>query len=97
MKNSSSLPKVNAWPFSYRPDIPRKGERTMAQCNLSGSCVFFNNGLSEMPCTTECLKEKYCWGDYTECALFIVANTYGRDKRSRFLSPNDLLESIKVN
>ena len=65
---------------------------SMARCILLDSCFFFNNGLSAMPCTTESLKDKYCRGNYGECARFLVFEASGRDKVPRDLSPNDVLE-----
>ncbi|HBG07078.1 MAG TPA: hypothetical protein DDY22_16360, partial [Geobacter sp.] len=68
----------------------------MTRCSLLGSCLFFKKGLPEMPCTTESLKDKYCRGNYGECARFIVSKTYGSEKVPHDLSPNDVFESLKV-
>ena len=65
----------------------------MVHCIFLDSCFFFNNGLSEMPCTTESLKDKYCRGNFVECARFAVSQARGRDKTPRDLSPNDVHET----
>ena len=68
----------------------------MTRCSLLSSCLFFKKGLPEMPCTTESLKDKYCRGNYGECARFIVCQACGNDKVPHNLSPNDVFETLNV-
>ena len=68
----------------------------MTRCVFQASCFFFNCGISEMPSTTECLKEKYCEGRYTECARYNALQAYGTRRVPRSLCPNDLFETQKV-
>ena len=68
----------------------------MTRCSLLSSCVFFRNGLTEMPCTTESLKNKYCRGNYGECARFMISKTRGSEKVPHDLAPNDMFESLEV-
>lgn len=68
----------------------------LSRCSLLGSCTFFADGIPEMPCTTESLKDKYCRGNYDECARYMVFKACGRDKVPRELPPSDRYETLKM-
>ena len=42
----------------------------MANCELLGSCFYFYEQSLDMPHTMEYLKEMYCHGCFTECAIY---------------------------
>ena len=69
----------------------------MAQCELCGSCFFFNEQASEMPHTAAYLKDKYCKRDFAGCARFLVSKSYGKDRVPTYLYPNDIYETLKEN
>jgi hypothetical protein len=75
---------------------PEKDEDFMV-CDIHGTCFFFNNTRSDMPHTVECLKERYCLGDFYECALYRVAASLGEDLVPHDLYPNDMLETLDLN
>jgi hypothetical protein len=44
----------------------------MAECERFKTCPFFNDQLAYMPQTAHAMKEKYCYGDKTQCARYLV-------------------------
>jgi hypothetical protein len=59
----------------------------MADCEKMQSCLFFNNELSDMPALAEIMKQKYCKGDYSKCARYIVCIALGKDQVPEYLFP----------
>ncbi len=39
-------------------------------CDVHKSCVLFNNELSEMQATTEVMKTKYCFTNFSKCICY---------------------------
>jgi len=66
----------------------------MAQCDLIGSCLFFNKLLKDMPCTAEYLVNKYCRGDFANCTLYKYAKAIGKDYVPKYLYPDDMYETL---
>ncbi len=62
----------------------------MPRCNLSNSCFFFNEMSAELPRTMEYLSNKYCEGNFMECARFILARIYGEHNVPTYLYPDEL-------
>jgi hypothetical protein len=70
----------------------------MSCCNLRDSCFFYNNELKiDMPQTTEYLRDKYCTGCFSECAIYMISKAYGKDKVPKYLFPNDLHEFLNFD
>ena len=69
----------------------------MAQCKLYASCFFYNDLVADMPHSTEHLREKYCEGDFNECARFKIAQLHGQDYVPKYMFPNDLLMALNFN
>ncbi len=44
----------------------------MAECERFKACPFFNDQLAYMPQTAHAMKQKYCYGDKTQCARYLV-------------------------
>ncbi len=44
----------------------------MAECERFKTCPFFNDQLSYMPRTADAMKQKYCYGDKSQCARYLV-------------------------
>jgi hypothetical protein len=59
----------------------------MADCEFIARCVFFNDRMDKMPSITERLKVKYCKGDNSGCARYMVVTTLGREKVPSDLYP----------
>ena len=60
----------------------------MAECKLLKGCPFFNDKLKEMPALADQYKRKYCLGDHTGCARFIVFSKLGKSAVPPDLFPN---------
>lgn len=60
----------------------------MADCELLGGCIFFNDKMAKMPSTADLFKQSYCHNDFAACARFQIAKTLGRPKVPTDLYPN---------
>ncbi len=60
----------------------------MADCKLLSGCIFFNDKMASRPGTAEIFKKKYCKGDNSDCARFMVFEALGRPKVPADLFPN---------
>ena len=60
----------------------------MAECDLLKGCLFFNDKMPDNKGLGAMYKNKYCLGDYTKCARYIVATKLGREKVPTNLYPN---------
>ncbi|MEF3697436.1 hypothetical protein [Desulfolutivibrio sp.] len=59
----------------------------MADCEMIAKCIFFNDKMANMPAMAEMMKKKYCRGDNTKCARYLVCKKLGREKVPADLSP----------
>ena len=62
----------------------------MVECELLGSCIFFNDKMADMPATAEMMKNRLCRGNKLECARYMVYQQLGRPKVPLDLYPNDV-------
>jgi hypothetical protein len=70
----------------------------MASCDLCYRCFFFNEPLIDnLSSNAEFLREKYCAGDFAECAIYNLAKSGGIEKVSGYVYPDDFLEDLKTN
>ncbi len=60
----------------------------MADCARLSGCPFFQDTLSNMPSMSESYKRKYCRGDHTACARYLVLDALGSQHVSGDLFPN---------
>jgi hypothetical protein len=58
----------------------------MADCEMLSKCLFFNQ-RANMPAMAEMMKKKYCRGDNTKCARYLVCTRLGREKVPADLTP----------
>jgi hypothetical protein len=61
----------------------------MATCELSNTCIFFNDMMPDMPAVSEYLKDKYCQGDFGACARYQICSEFGRELVPAGLFPNE--------
>ncbi|MDD3626256.1 MAG: hypothetical protein PHV06_02940 [bacterium] len=68
----------------------------MANCECLAKCPFFNDQMMNMPNMATSIKEKYCKGDNSDCARYMVFKTIGREKVPGNLFPHqkDIAETI---
>jgi hypothetical protein len=59
----------------------------MADCELLQGCIFFNDKMQNMPDIAESMKKKYCRGDNSMCARYMVFKVLGGDKVPADLYP----------
>jgi hypothetical protein len=51
----------------------------MPECVCLSGCPFFNDKMRDMPATAAMMKTRYCLGDNTQCARFMVFSVLGRE------------------
>jgi hypothetical protein len=73
----------------------------MANCECLPGCPFFNDKMAEKPATANIMKKKYCLGDNSECARYIIFKSVGKEHVPSDLFPsqheriNKIIEAIK--
>jgi len=60
----------------------------MSDCELLGTCPFFNDQMADMPSMANIIKQRYCRGSNAQCARHMVFRTLGRPS-----VPSDLYPS----
>ena len=68
----------------------------MAQCECLDACPFFNDKMANMPGSAASFKRKYCEGDSSECARFMVFKALGKAKVPADLFPNQVDRAKQV-
>lgn len=61
----------------------------MAICELSDTCIFFNDRMPDMPAVAGFLKDKYCRNGFEACARFRIYREFGRENVPAGLFPNE--------
>lgn len=61
----------------------------MATCELSDTCIFFNDKMPDMPAVAGYLKEKYCHLSFEDCARYRIFVEFGRENVPAGLFPNE--------
>ena len=67
----------------------------MADCELLKGCLFFNDKMPLDSAMGRIYKQKYCTGDNSICARYMVASQLGRDKVPATMYPN-MADQAKV-
>ena len=49
----------------------------MSECECLPRCPFFNDVMSDMPSTADRMKRKFCLGDNSNCARYLVFKALG--------------------
>lgn len=52
----------------------------MPDCEMIEKCVFFNDKMADKPGTASMMKQRYCKGNNSECARYVVCKALGREK-----------------
>ena len=68
----------------------------MADCALLKGCAFFNDRMPDTYGVGAIYKKKYCLGDASICARYMVASTVGRDKVTLHLYPNMIDQAKQI-
>ncbi len=73
----------------------------MADCELIATCLFFKDQMEKAPDMADYQKKKYCEGDNSVCARYIVFKALGRENVPRDLLPiqidigNELIAKLR--
>lgn len=68
----------------------------MADCELLRTCLFFNDKMANRPATAELLKDKYCRGDNSSCARYIVYKSAGRGSVPQDMFPPNIERARQI-
>lgn len=68
----------------------------MSNCEMISKCIFFNDKMANMPSTANLMKKKYCQGDFTQCARYVVCKALGRERVPADLSPSQMDKARKL-
>ncbi|MCM0755038.1 hypothetical protein M7784_07230 [Desulfovibrio aminophilus] len=60
----------------------------MADCEMLERCIFFNDKMASMPTMADMMKKKYCRGDNSKCARYMVCKKLGREAVPPDLTPS---------
>ncbi len=68
----------------------------MSECELTTTCIFFNDKMADMPSMSSMMKSVYCQDKHETCARFQVVKAVGRAKVPADLFPNQLDRAVHV-
>jgi hypothetical protein len=68
----------------------------MAECECLVKCLFFNDRMQNIPAVANMLKDKYCHGNSSECARYMVFKSLGRERVPGDLFPNQVDRAEKI-
>ena len=60
----------------------------MSDCECLKGCPFFNGKMDDTKGIGAIYKKKYCLGENSECARFMVAKSLGKEKVPATMFPN---------
>ena len=69
----------------------------MSDCDLRGSCFFYNELTTSMPKTTEYLICNYCRRDFAKCVIYRISKCFGMDRVPKYLYPDDMFATLNFN
>lgn len=68
----------------------------MASCEMIEKCIFFNDKMAGMPTTAAMMKKKYCLGDNSKCARYMVCKAKGRESVPPDLTPSQAERAASI-
>ncbi len=68
----------------------------MVTCKCTKTCPFFKGELENMPSISEMLKNRYCKGDFSKCARYIIMKEIGRERVPTDCFPNQLNRAFVI-
>jgi hypothetical protein len=68
----------------------------MADCELSDTCLFFNDQMADMPSMSSIIKDRYCKGSNTLCARHMVFRVQGREAVPKDLYPSQIERADEI-
>jgi hypothetical protein len=61
----------------------------MVECVCLSKCFFFNDKMAGMPTTSEMMKKRFCLGENSGCARYMIFAALGRERVPADLFPNN--------
>ncbi|MCK8817676.1 hypothetical protein MWH28_09925 [Natroniella sulfidigena] len=68
----------------------------MADCEHITNCAFFNDKMDEKAGLASLYKKRYCQGDNSNCARYLVSKTVGSQCLPSGLFPNQHQKAEKI-
>ena len=68
----------------------------MAECECLKGCIFFNDKMKEAVALGEMYKQKFCLGDNSECARYVIFKKLGKENVPGDLFPNMYERAKKI-
>lgn len=68
----------------------------MAECGSLPGCPFFNDRMANMPVTANSMKKRYCLGDNTKCARYMVSRALGKERVPSGLGPGQVDKAEEI-
>ncbi len=68
----------------------------MAECELLSGCLFFNDKMAKLDVTAALMKIRYCKGNNSDCARYMVYEKLGRDHVPNDLYPGQIEKAKKI-
>jgi hypothetical protein len=68
----------------------------MANCECLPKCLFFNDKMNNQPATAEMMKKRFCLGDNSCCARYVIFKQLGREKVPSYLYPNQMEKALAI-
>ncbi len=68
----------------------------MALCECLSGCPFFHDKMDNMPAMSNLIKNKFCKGDNTQCARYIVFKALGKNAVPSDLFPTQIERAKKL-
>jgi len=62
----------------------------MPDCECLMGCPFFNDRMKNLSVVKDMMKKRYCLGDNSQCARYIIFKARGRDAVPPDLIPNQV-------
>lgn len=62
----------------------------MPDCECLPKCIFFNDQMIGLDGVKDMLKHRFCRGDNSQCARYVVMKALGREKVPSDLAPNQI-------
>ena len=68
----------------------------MAECEFMNGCPFFNDEMKDTEGLGAIYKKKYCLGDNSQCARYMVVKKLGKGHVTMDLYPNMRDRALKI-
>jgi hypothetical protein len=71
-------------------------EKIMAECVCLSGCPFFNDRMKGLEAVKDSMKKRYCLGDSSNCARYMIFKSLGKEKVPADLVPNQTERAMEI-